>query len=266
MAAVLVAVVTLGLWLSRGYAVAASPNAALLNAKRDAEAKGYGFFTARDEILTKAKQEGKLKILSGLDSRKPMREAFVKKYPFLDVQIEEITGTDAGQRFILELRAGQVKGWDVVHVSSENYLEYPEYTKKFDILGMSQHGVLAIPNAMVDPKFRNIVGMKKDPTAHLQYKVVDPVPVRLSETEAILNTAAHLHAALLWLEFVAGPEGQRIIDEHEPLKSSLFAQGSAVEKLIRGRKLSVLGWDDYADSPELVEKVVAAFGFPKAEK
>ena len=361
-------IVLVGLLFLAASGFAASPDPALLKAKKEAEAKGYIFFTSRDEIVARAKQEGKLRILSGLDSRKQMREAFVKKYPFLDVQTEEITGTDAGQRFILELKAGQVKGWDVVHVSSENYLEYPEYTKKFDILGMAQHGVLAVPGGMIDPRFRNILAMtssvsivaynkklvapervpstwedflkpefkgkkflvdirphpyrslvplmgmewvlnycrrlaaqepiwvrgqtraltsmaageyalyaavnyhstvgvmKKDPTGNLQYKVVEPVPVRLSETEAVLNSAAHPHAGLLWLEFVAAPEGQRIIDEHEPLKSSLFAQGSAVEKLIREKKLSVLGWDDYADSPELVEKIVAAFGFPKAEK
>ena len=107
---------------------------------------------------------------------------------------------------------------------------------------------------------------KKDPMGNLQVKVIEPIPVRLSATEAILAGAPHPHAALLWLEFQASPDGQKIIDDYEPVKSSVYSQGSAVEKLVRGRKLSVLDWKDYAESGALVEKIVAAFGFPKADK
>ncbi|HEY3169189.1 MAG TPA: hypothetical protein VGK57_18295 [Candidatus Binatia bacterium] len=107
---------------------------------------------------------------------------------------------------------------------------------------------------------------KKDPLGNLQVKVVEPVPVRLSATEAILNSAPHPHAALLWLEFQASPDGQKIIDEYEPVKSSVHSPGSAVERLVRGKKLATLDWKDYAESGELVEKIIAAFGFPKEDK
>jgi ABC-type Fe3+ transport system substrate-binding protein len=108
--------------------------------------------------------------------------------------------------------------------------------------------------------------MKKDRTGNLQVKFIEPVPVRLSATEAILKNSPHPHAGLLWLEFQASPEGQRIIDEFEPQKSSVYSPGSAVEKLIRGKKLAVLDWKDFADSGEMVKKIVEAFGFPKAER
>jgi len=32
------------------------------------------------------------------------------------------------------------------------------------------------------------------------------------------------------------------------------------------KKLATLDWKDYADSGDLVEKIVAAFGFPKEDK
>ncbi len=92
------------------------------------------------------------------------------------------------------------------------------------------------------------------------------MPGRLSATEAILKNSLHPHAGLLWLEFQAGPEGQRIIDEYEPQKSSVYAPGSAVEKLIRGKKVAILDWKDFAESGEIVKKIVEAFGFPKAER
>jgi iron(III) transport system substrate-binding protein len=107
---------------------------------------------------------------------------------------------------------------------------------------------------------------KKDPMGNLQVKVIEPIPVRPSATEAILAGAPHPHAALLWLEFQASPDGQKIIDDYEPVKSSVYSPGSAVEKLVRGRKLAVLDWKDYAESGALVEKIVAAFGFPNADR
>ena len=68
-------------------AVAASPD--LLRAKKDAEAKGYIFFTGHDEIVAMAKKEGKLRVSSGLENPnfKPWISAFRQKYPFItDVQ------------------------------------------------------------------------------------------------------------------------------------------------------------------------------------
>jgi hypothetical protein len=47
-------------------ALAATPSSALLTAKKEAESKGYAFFTDREEIVTKAKKEAKLRVLRGL--------------------------------------------------------------------------------------------------------------------------------------------------------------------------------------------------------
>jgi iron(III) transport system substrate-binding protein len=106
---------------------------------------------------------------------------------------------------------------------------------------------------------------EKDPTKSLVCKVIEPVPVRLSEEEGILQNAPHPHAALLWLEFQAGPTGQKIIDKYEPLKSSIYAPGSELEKLTRGKKLAVGDWSAYDHIDHWVELTVEAFGLPKAE-
>jgi hypothetical protein len=45
--------------MAASFAFAASPNPAVVKAKQDAEAKGYIFSTARDEIVAMAKKEGK---------------------------------------------------------------------------------------------------------------------------------------------------------------------------------------------------------------
>jgi hypothetical protein len=50
-------------------ALGAAPTDALLKAKQEAESNGYIFVTSRDEIIAKAKKEGRLRALSGLSTR-----------------------------------------------------------------------------------------------------------------------------------------------------------------------------------------------------
>jgi ABC-type Fe3+ transport system substrate-binding protein len=348
------------------FGAAAVPD--LLKAKKAAEGRGYTFETSHDDIVAKAKREGEVGILSSLESLKEMKEAFVRKYPFINVRVQEITGTDAHQRFARELSTGTVKEWDVINASSDFYSQYTPFMKKFDMLGMATSGVLRIPAGMIDPDNRNVVAvtsqfavvaynksvisqekipqtwedflkpefkgrkfvvdlrphpyvalipllglervldycrklavqepvwvrgqtrvlpsiangeyslhaginyhftlnaMKKDPTGNLQFKIVEPVPVSLVDAEGVLATASHPYAALLWLEFEAGPEGQAIIDKFVPLKSSLYAPDSAVEKALRGKKSSVLNWDNFQMKQKWTGQIIEAFGFPKASK
>ncbi|MBI2989473.1 MAG: extracellular solute-binding protein, partial [Deltaproteobacteria bacterium] len=108
--------------------------------------------------------------------------------------------------------------------------------------------------------------MRKDPTGNLSYKIVEPVPVRIESPSTILNTAGHPHAALLFLEFLASPEGQEIIDKYDPFRASVFTPGSVPEQMTRGKKLSLVDWDHVTNYPEYTEKLFAAYGFPKADK
>ena len=71
---------------------AASAVPAAIKAKQEAEAKGYTFEPSHDEIVSKAKKEGRLRVLSSLegDMLKPVAETFKKKYPFIELRAEEI--------------------------------------------------------------------------------------------------------------------------------------------------------------------------------
>ena len=351
------------------FAASANPSNSIGKAKQQAEAKGFVFEPSHDEIVAKAKREGKLRALIGWDppNHPHLIAAFKKKYPFIDVHLQEYSGSDGGQRFFLELKADRVKNWDVIHINTDHYGEFPSYLKKFDIRGMAEQRVLAIPDGMIDPKSRNIVALgnivdvvgynrqlissdkvpntleeflkpefkgrkfftdirplayaalvpelgiswmvdyarklaaqepvsvrgftraymaimagehalhsfgnynaiiriaRNDPRGSLAFKVVEPVPVRIHEPQGVYRLAEHPYAALLWLEFQAGPEGQKIIDQYEPLKSSIYAPGSELEKLIRGRRISLKGWDNWEAYTQWVGLLTEAFGFPKAQ-
>ncbi|MBI2987057.1 MAG: extracellular solute-binding protein [Deltaproteobacteria bacterium] len=360
---------SLASWVAASSILAADP--AVLQAKKEAEAKGYIFYTTHDEIVAMAKKEGRLKVMTGLkpSSYKPLIDEFKKRYPFItDIHVEEVAGITASQRVLLEIKAGQAKGWDLTNILRDLGAEYPPYLKKHDILGMGKHGVLKIHPGMVDPRERNIAGvtsslrlvpynrklisedkvpakwedflkpefkgrkfildvrpvqiaglvpawglertldfarklaaqqpvwglgatrmnnallagerslylgssynsieraMGKDLTGSLGYKIIEPIPIINADVATgILNTADHPHAALLWLEFLASPEGQQIIDKYEPFEASVFTPGSVTEQMTRGKKLSVVDWDHFTKYGDYLAKITEAYGFPKGE-
>ncbi len=358
----------LGSFSASPFAFSASPTPALLKAKQDAESRGYVFFTDHDEIISKAKQEGKLRVVVGLTrSAQVTTEAFRKKYPFIDIHAENLSGPGDAQRLLLEIKAGAAKDWDIVRPPTGYHTELTPYLWKVDILGMADHGVLEIPRPMIDPKNRNFVALltrfhvfaynkdlvapaqvpkswedvlkpewkgrkfaidvnplevaalvpawglektleyahkiaaqqpawiqgssarvlttvgagenpayfgpnyggvkgyqQKDPLGVLQFVVLEPVPVRITIEQGILATARNPYAALLWLEFMASTEAQKLIDQHEPLVASVYSKDSAAEQALRGKKLSVLSWDNNDKVDQWMGKIVEAYGFPKA--
>ena len=353
-------------WTAEAHAAAATSE--LSKAKKEAEAKGYIFLTDRDEIVAKAKKEGSLRLISSMEreTAKAGVASFTKKYPFISFSIGERTGADSAQRLLLEVKSGRPTEWDLVQLSPEFTNEYNPYLAKFDILGMSEQGVLQIPIPMVDGIRRNIVGFSsrfpvisygknlvspaqvpkswedllkpefkgkkfavdirsdiavlvpawglektlefarkiaqqqpvwvrggsramtsiiageipmmfgpnvhtvkrsqsKDPAGILQYVVVEPVPLRLTEQQGILASARNMHVALLWLEWFGSREGQKLLDQFEPFASSVYVKGSAVEQELRGKKVSSVSWEQEQAMPEWEAKIVEALGFPKAE-
>jgi ABC-type Fe3+ transport system substrate-binding protein len=106
---------------------------------------------------------------------------------------------------------------------------------------------------------------KKDVAGVLALKIVEPLPVRLSETQGVLGTAENPSAGLLWLAFQAGPEGQKIRDDLDSA-ASIFSAGSKHEQLAKGRKVSLVAWDHYVQMSKYEEDIVKALGFPRADK
>lgn len=352
-------------WLADSVAYSALASRDLIRAKQAAEAKGYIFENSHDEIVAKARKEGRVRVLTTQRNLKPLANAFRKKYPFIDLRIEEVPGTDTHQRMVLEMKSGTGTGWDTNYVAADLYDHYLPHQMKFDILGMAGHGVLSIPSGMIDPINRNVVAytsntqvvaynktlisedkvpstwdaflkpefkekkfvvdirpsevaalvpawglektlqfargiaaqnpvwvrghsrvlaailageypmllganlnstksaMEKDKTGHLAYKVVEPVPLRIGDHEAVFEKAASPYAGLLWLEFVASPEAQRIIEAS--FEGSVFTPGTIAHQVTQGKKFSLVAWDHSPKMEELQKKVFEAYGFPKAE-
>jgi iron(III) transport system substrate-binding protein len=142
---------------SAGTTDSSVPAANVDQAKKDATAKGLTFAMTHDEIVAKAKEEGSLRALLsfGKEVQKPIIDSFAKLYPFIKLEIQETTGSEA-QRFLLELQAGSenAKSWDVTNISSELYKDVAPFVAPVDVLGMAQQKVLAIEPKMIDPATR----------------------------------------------------------------------------------------------------------------
>jgi len=106
---------------------------------------------------------------------------------------------------------------------------------------------------------------EKDVQDVLGVKILEPIPVRLTEAEGISATAQNPYAGLLWLDFQASPEAQALLDKVDLAASHLIA-GTFHEKATRGKKVSLLGWEHYPQMGRYEEEVVKAFGFPRADK
>jgi iron(III) transport system substrate-binding protein len=107
--------------------------------------------------------------------------------------------------------------------------------------------------------------MRKDQTGCLQLRIIEPIPVRVDGPHTVFATAVNPHAALLWLEFMAGPQGQAIIDEHEPVSASVFSPGSAIEKIVRGKKVWIRDLQAIDKTSKWMAMAIEAFGFPRGK-
>jgi ABC-type Fe3+ transport system substrate-binding protein len=105
--------------------------------------------------------------------------------------------------------------------------------------------------------------MSKDIAGALGYKMVEPIPVRIGDHEAVFDKADSPYAALLWLEFVSSPEAQKLIESG--YKGSIFSPGTTAFQVARAKKISLVDWRHYTKMQEYLRLVVEAYGFPRAE-
>src|SRR5262245_42297720 len=199
----------------------------LLQAKKEAEAKGYIFFATHDEIVAAAKKEGKLVVRTELDPRnfEPLINGFKQKYAFItDVRLEEITGKEAFQRLILEIKSGQAKGSDITPLALDFATEYPPYLMKHDIAAMAKHGVLKIHLGMVHPSEKNIVSV----TGAI---AVVPYNKKLISEDKVPNK---------WEDFLK-PEfkGKKFVLDIRPIREASLVPAWGLEKTLEfARKLA----------------------------
>jgi iron(III) transport system substrate-binding protein len=174
-----------------------------------------------------------------------------------------------GRKFVVDIRPQEVANLVPVW-GLEKTLQYARAIAAQNPIWIRGHSrTLA---AMVAGEYPMLLGanlnstkraMEKDKTKVLDFKVVEPVPIRIGNHESVFANAASPYAGLLWLEFVASPEAQNIINSDH--SGSVFVPGTTPYQLTQGKKVTLLGWEHAPKLEELQKKVFEAYGFPKAE-
>ena len=106
-----------------------------------------------------------------------------------------------------------------------------------------------------------------NPTAAIKY--VEPVPIRLTELSGVMEFAAHPHAGLLWLEYLASEDVQAVWDQQAPPQTSIFSDydsPTSMRAVTEGKETSIIDWNHIRNYPDYIDGVIEALGFPQAEQ
>ena len=99
----------------------------------------------------------------------------------------------------------------------------------------------------------------------IKVELLEPIPVRLTQTQGIRAGSDNIAGSVLFLEHMASPEIQDVLDEMEPQQSSIYAEGSDLAALIEGKEVSLWTWEYFPVMPAYLEEILETWGFPSAE-
>jgi ABC-type Fe3+ transport system substrate-binding protein len=101
---------------------------------------------------------------------------------------------------------------------------------------------------------------------HINAVLLEPVPVRLNNIWGINAKAPMPASALLFIELTASAKAQEIFDREGPIKGSVFVAGSLPNKLVEGKKIAFVGWDDVDEIEPMQKRIFESWKFPTATK
>ena len=176
------------------------------------------------------------------------------------------------KRFLLDVRPTGLANFvpalgeeGMVNYARDIALQEPVWTRGssrgFVALTGGEHGLFLLPFYQACLRSK-----EKDLSNSLQCKLIEPVPAMLRNFNTIANTARNPYSGLLWFEFQASVEGQKIIDEYDGLNSFIYAPNSGMAKATQGKKLSLNSWDTIQNTGKWEQMAFKALGFPRGEE
>lgn len=115
---------------------------------------------SHEDLVAAAEEESGTLNVSGSDDQEVGEQfvaSFEEKYPFIDAQYTELSGSDA-DRIILELESGQ-NDFDVLYQTGNRLNEYEGHNEPVNFPELIDKGVVDIPDGMVDPDTGNRVAV-----------------------------------------------------------------------------------------------------------
>jgi ABC-type glycerol-3-phosphate transport system substrate-binding protein len=116
--------------------------------------------------------------------------------------------------------------------------------------------------------YLNVAAAEEAGNPILATKDIEPIPVRITELNAVASFAEHPYAALLWLEHASSVEAQAEWDAIAPPQTSLWSpyeSPTSMVSYIAGRQTSVVDFEHARLVPSYVAGILEAEGFPTAQ-
>lgn len=101
---------------------------------------------------------------------------------------------------------------------------------------------------------------------HVHAVLLEPVPVRLNNILAVNGATKMPASAALFIEFLASDKVQQMFDIEGPVKGSVFKPGSLPNKLVEGKKIAFVGWDEIDEIQPMQKRIFESWKFPVAKK
>jgi len=115
--------------------------------------------------------------------------------------------------------------------------------------------------------YHSIIRIREQRKApHVHAVLLDPVPVRLNNILSINGKTKMPAASALFIEFLASDKVQQMFDIEGPIKGSVFKPGSLPNKLVEGKKIAFIGWDDVDEIEPMQKRIFESWKFPVAKK
>jgi ABC-type Fe3+ transport system substrate-binding protein len=115
--------------------------------------------------------------------------------------------------------------------------------------------------------YHTIIRMREQRKApHVQALLLEPVPVRLNNVLAVNGATKMPASATLFIEFLASDKVQQMFDIEGPIKASVFNPGSLSNKLVEGKQIAFVGWDDIDQIEPMQKRIFESWKFPVATK
>ncbi|MDQ3529086.1 MAG: extracellular solute-binding protein [Actinomycetota bacterium] len=109
-------------------------------------------YESREDLEAAAEEEsGEFKVYMSTQEEAiaEIADGFAAKYPNLNVEITEQSGSDA-QRILLEVQGG-ASDYDILYLSQEVYKDFLPHLEQIDLMAMAEAGIIDIPIEMINP-------------------------------------------------------------------------------------------------------------------
>jgi ABC-type Fe3+ transport system substrate-binding protein len=128
------------------------------------------------------------------------------------------------------------------------------------LMASGEHPLFLMPN------YHSALRVQGEQPGKVEVALIEPIGVALQSLNCVRSGSESPAASVLFLEYWASADGQKIMDDIGPVKGSIYAEDSIINDSTEGKETVVYGWEQIAndDAAGWTQQIVELWGFPTA--